>query len=135
MAQSTTADDVDNGSNDNCSGTVGLALNQSTFTDADLGPATCSKTVTVKLTATDICGNTATCNSIVTVNKRVTKLVYSGDASGQYSDPVNVKATLYDITGGEPGVILAGKTVKFTIGSQNVTAVTDANGLASATAP
>src|SRR5690606_19308704 len=52
--------DIDNGSNDNCS-TITLNASQTTFTCTNVG----SNNVT--LTVTDAAGNTATCNTTVTV--------------------------------------------------------------------
>jgi hypothetical protein len=71
----------------------------------------------------------------VTVGKRATLLVYSGDASGQYSDSVTVKATLTDNGGGllYQGTELGSKSVTFTIGSQSASATTGLNGLAETT--
>jgi large repetitive protein len=65
----------------------------------------------------------------IVVAKRTTSLVYSGDTTKQYSDMANLKATLTDQTGaGVPN-----RTVKFTIGTQSTTAVTDASGVATTT--
>ena len=115
---SITASDVTATATDNCDASVGLTLSDYEFTDDEISTASCERTFTVKVTATDDCSNTATCNAQVTVKKRSTKLVYSGATTGQYSDPVSLTATLYDITGGEPGVPLPNRTVKFTIGTQ-----------------
>lgn len=62
----------------------------------------------------------------ITVSKRATKLEYSGAASGQYSDPATVKATLTDTDGNA----LPGLSVSFTIGTQSTSATTNSNGLA-----
>ena len=64
----------------------------------------------------------------VTVGKRPTTLTYSGDSSEQYSDVTDLKATLLD---GSTGI--AGKTIKFTIGTQSTTATTNSEGVATAT--
>jgi hypothetical protein len=62
----------------------------------------------------------------ITGNYGATVLTYTGDVSGEYSDPVTVSATLkYDSTG-VPGV-----TITFTIGTQSATATTNSAGLAS----
>jgi hypothetical protein len=95
-----TASDVTASASDNCNGTVGLSVDKTHFTDAEVGN-TCGKSFTVKLTGTDACGNTSTCTATVTVNKRPTKLVYGGDLSEQYSDAAYLKATLYDVTNGD----------------------------------
>jgi len=63
----------------------------------------------------------------VTVGKRATTLVYSGDASEQYSDAATVTATLTDSLSGNG---LGSKTITFTIGSQSNTAPTDGSGVA-----
>jgi hypothetical protein len=122
--------DVDNGSSDNCGQPVTLALDKYTFTDAEVGTATCSKVFTVKLTATDACSNTNTCNAQVTVNKRQTSIDYTGDNTEQYSDHTTLKAVLTDMATGDP---LSGKTIKFTIGTQCTTAVTNGSGVAETT--
>jgi len=69
----------------------------------------------------------------ITVNKRPTKLVYSGDTSGDYSDVVTLRAKLTDETDPSSPVALSGRTITFTIGSQSATASTDALGVASTT--
>lgn len=51
------------------------------------------------------------------VSKRLTKLVYTGAQSGQYSDPVGAQATLTDISNGSPGTTISGKMITFTLGS------------------
>ncbi len=67
----------------------------------------------------------------VTVGRRPTKLVYSGDASGQYSDAVSLIATLTDNGGGSlQGAPLAVKTISFVLGAQSTSAATNTSGLA-----
>ena len=63
--------------------------------------------------------------------KEDTILTYTGPTSGQYSDEVTLSATLAE-TDGEVGN-LSGKTITFTIGTQSVTATTDASGVATKT--
>lgn len=62
-----------------------------------------------------------------TVERRATKLSYTGAATAEYSDPAAVSAVLTDAISGTP---LAGQPVRFAIGSQSVTATTDATGTA-----
>jgi hypothetical protein len=64
----------------------------------------------------------------ITGNYHGIVLTYTGDTSGQYSDPVTVNATLIDSISGP----MAGKAITFTLGTQSVTATTDSKGVASA---
>jgi hypothetical protein len=65
----------------------------------------------------------------VTVGKRPTALVYTGDGSEQYSDQQALSATLVDAGGGAlNGTPLSGRTVGFAIGTQNTSTVTNASG-------
>jgi hypothetical protein len=70
----------------------------------------------------------------VTVEKRPTRLVYSGGAAAQFSDPTTTRATLTD-DGGEAlqGQAVGSRTVTFAVGSQTAPATTDGAGLAQAT--
>jgi hypothetical protein len=73
---------------------------------------------------------TASDTGTVTANFTInTVITYSGGVSGEYSDPVAVQATLKD-TFGNP---LVGYNLKFTVGSQSVTAATGPAGVASTT--
>jgi len=82
---------------------------------------------TILWTATDATGNTNTCQFTVTVGKRLTTLTYTGDYSEQYSDQQTLTAYLKDnITNAG----LSGKTIEFTIGSQSISAITNASGVA-----
>jgi hypothetical protein len=81
-------------------------------------------------TAVDVNGNESACTTVVTVLKRPTTLTYSGDLEEQYSDQVDLSATLIDDVS-DLGVY--GKTINFSIGTQSVTAVTNVDGLATAT--
>lgn len=56
-----------------------------------------------------------------------TALVLGGSASGAYSDPAGVTATLTDTTTGQP---ISGATVSVTLGSQSASAVTNGGGAA-----
>ena len=67
----------------------------------------------------------------VTVTRRPTLLVDSGDRTGQFSDPATVRATLTDNGGGAlQGQPVSGKSVIFTIGSQTTTVTTNGSGVA-----
>ncbi|RXK57822.1 HYR domain-containing protein [Lacibacter luteus] len=112
---------LNNGSYDNCT-IAGYSLSQTLFTAAG--------SYTVTMTVTDVNGNSSTCSATVTVDKRPVTLVYTGDYSEQYSDQQTLTAKLTDQMTGNS---LSGKTISFTIGSQNVTAVTNASGIASVT--
>jgi hypothetical protein len=85
---SITANDVDNGSNDNC-GIASLTIDQSNFDCSNVGNNT------VTLTVVDVNGNTSTCTSTVTVNDNVAPnaicqdLVIELDAAGNASITAN----------------------------------------------
>lgn len=85
-------------------------------------------TLTVKVVDDD--GGVASEEITVTVEKHATTLIYSGDTSTQYSDPVTVTATLTDDLSGDP---IPGKTITFTIGMQSNHKDTDQNGVATTT--
>jgi len=57
-----------------------------------------------------------------------TQLTYEGDLNGQYSDEVNLKATLIV----KDDEVITGKTINFVLGEQTATAITDENGVATA---
>ncbi|PWA07591.1 hypothetical protein DB891_14670 [Flavobacterium laiguense] len=65
----------------------------------------------------DVSGNVFECYFNVTVNKRPTIIVYTGDLTEEYSDQQTLKAILKDQHTNTP---LSEKTVGFTIGSQSV---------------
>ena len=67
----------------------------------------------------------------VTGNYKKLVLTYTGQTSGQYSDPVSVSATVFDWTSGT-GIPVENEVVKFDIGSQWVSATTLSNGKATA---
>lgn len=117
-----TVADIDNGSFDTC-GIASMSISPSEFTCADVGDHE------VTLTVIDTHGNEDTCVTTVTVEKRATVLTYTGDLSEQYSDQTDLSANLEDFEGNP----LAGRTITFTIGTQSVQAVTDANGDAATT--
>lgn len=58
-----------------------------------------------------------------------TQLLYTGDISGQYSDPITF-GTILTTTTGQP---VGDKIVTFSLGTQTVSATTDISGLATAT--
>jgi len=67
----------------------------------------------------------------ITVGRRPTMLVYTGDGDEQYSDKQVLTATLTDAGGGVlNGSPLSDKSVGFTIGTQSVSDSTDASGVA-----
>jgi hypothetical protein len=114
---------LENGSTDNCSITVnGYSLSQNVFTAAGV--------YNVTMTVTDVNGNSSTCTATVSVNKRPVTVIYTGDASEQYSDVQTLTARLTDNLAGGAGI--AGRTVTFMIGSQTVSAVTNTSGIATA---
>ncbi len=88
---------------------------------------------TITWTAVDESGNTNSCETVVTVEKRPTTLTYNGDLEAQYSDETNLSALLVDID----GYPVKDKTITFKIGngitSQSATGTTNARGIASAT--
>ena len=59
-----------------------------------------------------------------------TLLVYTGDAAGEYNDPMTLAARLTDAASGAP---VSGKTLSFNFGGQTFTASTDGNGTARVT--
>ncbi len=118
-----TASDIDNGSSDAC-GIASLTVSPNTFTCTDVG------TNTVTLTVTDVNGNSSNATANVTIMLRPTSLTITGDLSGQYSDQVNLSATLIDDLTGHG---IADSTIQFQVGTQTISAVTDADGIASTT--
>lgn len=81
---------VDNGSSDNCTASVNLSLNQSTFTNADIGATS------VTLTATDDAGNSDACFGTVNVFGCLT--VNPGSESGTAGDIITVPITSENFT-------------------------------------
>ena len=96
-----------------------------TTTSSQIGP----HTFTVKVKDNGVPSLSDEEEITVTVTKRSTTLIYSGDLSGQYSDEVTVKATLKDTLSGAK---LSSKTITFTIGSQSASDDTDGSGYAEA---
>ncbi len=56
-----------------------------------------------------------------------TEVSYTGDIAGVYSDPINLEAILIDTLTGLP---IPDKFIVFTVGTQSLSAVTDADGIA-----
>ncbi|MDX2175694.1 MAG: HYR domain-containing protein [Candidatus Sumerlaeia bacterium] len=90
---STTAAAVDNGSTDNCS-LLSLALDDTDFTGADLGPNP------VVLTATDVNGNSATCATTVTVDDLIPPTMATQDITVFLDASGNVTITPSDVDAG-----------------------------------
>ena len=68
----------------------------------------------------------------ITVGKRPTALVYTGDGSEQYSDQQTLSAVLTDAGGGAMNASpIPGRNVGFAIGSQSTSASTGVSGIAS----
>jgi len=88
--------------------------------------------VTVSFTDPTLTYNNASISSVVQVNPRPTALTYTGSTSVTYGVAPTLSASLVD-TISSAG--LAGKTVKFLIGGQTLTAVTDSSGVASVPGP
>jgi hypothetical protein len=95
------------------------------YTTSESEYSTTKGTHTVTVTATDAAGNVGSDSATYTVGE--TALTYTGATSGEYSDSVTVSATLEEVATDTP---LSGKTISFAIGSQTVTATTDASGVA-----
>ena len=95
------------------------------FTNPVLGP----DDFTIYYRSTDLVGNVEVENSLYLIVE-ASKLTYTGDETGTYSDPVALSAVLIDIVTLEP---IVGRTVTFTIGSQTETGTTDSTGTAYAT--
>ncbi|MCB9282852.1 MAG: HYR domain-containing protein [Lewinellaceae bacterium] len=114
---------VDNNSTDNC-GITSYTVVPTLLTTANVGDNT------VVLTVTDAAGNSASCSSTVTINKRPTTLVYNGDFSEQYSDEADLSAILIDQL---TGTFISGRTIDFSINSNTASGVTEISGTASTT--
>jgi hypothetical protein len=117
-----TAANIDNGSSDNC-GPINLSISKNSFNTSNVGENT------VILTVTDASNNSSTCQATVTIKKRPTILVYTGDASEQYSDQQVLTALLKDQLS---NTVLSSRLISFTLGSQGTSATTNASGIASA---
>ncbi|MFW9909309.1 MAG: OmpL47-type beta-barrel domain-containing protein, partial [Candidatus Thorarchaeota archaeon] len=77
----------------------------------------------------DVAGNEEDTKSVVVI-VNASKMTYTGQLSGVYSDPAILEATLFDFATGMP---LEGMPIKFILGSQVFYATTDSSGIASLT--
>ncbi|MGB1316335.1 MAG: gliding motility-associated C-terminal domain-containing protein, partial [Chitinophagales bacterium] len=89
-----TAADVDNGSADACGGAVSLSIDVSTFTCADIGANT------VVLTATDVNGNSSSCNATVTVQDNIAPVAICQNITVQLDAAGNANILPTDIDNG-----------------------------------
>ncbi len=88
-----TANDVNNGSSDNC-GTPSLSIDKTSFDCTNLG------TNTVTLTVTDASGNTASCSATVTVMDEIVPTVVCRDITAQLDATGNVSISVSEIDNG-----------------------------------
>ncbi len=89
-----------------------------------------SSTLSITFASSTSASTTATISGPGTITAGFTintVITYIGATSGEYSDPVALQATLKDAF----GHALVGYSLTFTIGSQSVTAITGAGGVAS----
>ncbi|MFN8295865.1 MAG: HYR domain-containing protein [Chitinophagales bacterium] len=91
---STTASSVNNGSSDAC-GVASLALNNSSFTCANVGSGN-----TVVLTVTDVNTNTSTCTATVTVQDNVAPVAVCQDVTVQLDNTGNGSTTASAVNNG-----------------------------------
>jgi hypothetical protein len=113
---------IDNESFDAC-GIASMTVAPNNFTTSNVGANN------VTLTVTDNNGNGSYCSAVVTVNKRPVILTYTSVPQVQYSDWLVFTATLVDELTNTP---LPGKYITFTLGTQSISAATDATGVATA---
>jgi autotransporter-associated beta strand protein len=118
---SITPEQVNDSSYDRSS-TVTLRVTPNRFTTADVGVDP------VTLTVTDASGNSAQAKTTVTVQKRAALIVYTGDNTEQYSDKQLLTAVLTDSA---TGIVIKSQLVRFELGNQTVSAITDTTGKAS----
>jgi PKD repeat protein len=83
---------------------------------------------TATVTVTDLDGATGTATVAVTVTTRATTAAYTGPLMSLPAKVVTLTGSLSD----ELGQPVAGRTVTFTLGTQTITAVTSASGVATA---
>ena len=92
-AVSITAEDIDNGSYDNC-GIDDLSLDITSFDCSDVGPNT------VTLTVTDVAGNSSTCTATVTVEDNIDPTAICHDITVQLDASGNATITAAQIDNG-----------------------------------
>jgi hypothetical protein len=90
---SITPADVNNGSSDNCA-IANLAISQSAFTCANVGPNV------VTLTVTDVNNNSSTCQSVVTVQDNVAPVASCQNITVQLDAIGNASITAADVNNG-----------------------------------
>jgi len=90
---SISANDVDNGSSDNCA-IASMVVSPSSFTCAEEGANT------VTLTVTDVNGNASTCTSTVTVENNVNPNVFCQDITVYLDATGNISIIADDVNGG-----------------------------------
>jgi PKD repeat protein len=78
----------------------------------------------VEVTATDKDGGAASASASVSIAKRPTTLVYSGDIQAMPNHYATLRANLTDVLGDA----VVGRTVEFSVGSQATSAQTDGAG-------
>ncbi|MFA5974317.1 MAG: Calx-beta domain-containing protein, partial [Lentimicrobiaceae bacterium] len=107
-----TAADINNSSTDNC-GIASLGVSKTSFTCSDIGPNT------VTLTVTDNCGNSSTCDAIVTVTDTIAPALSINDV------------TVNENAGNATFIVTLTKArtcdVTFTVNTANNTAVSDSD--------
>ncbi|MCB9333928.1 MAG: HYR domain-containing protein [Lewinellaceae bacterium] len=91
------AENINNGSTDNCNGQLTLSLSPNTFDCSNLGDNT------VELTVTDPCDNASTCSAIVTVTLDDNDVTALPTVSLSQSAPVICSGDAYTLTFGGGG--------------------------------
>jgi len=94
------------------------------------GPITINSTTTLKFMAVDLAGNNSTISTINYTIQYATQLAYTGFLSATKDATVTLSAYLAAANGGPSD--LSGREIIFTLGSQTVSAFTDAAGNATA---
>ena len=124
------ADSLNNGSTDNCSGSLSFSASQVNFNCSDVGPNN------VTLTVTDGAGNSSSCSAVVTVHDVTNPAAICQNITRVLDGTGNVSITAADVNNGSADdCILSGMTISQTnftcadVGANNVTLiVTDIDG-------